>query len=235
MADRGGRTRGRPAGRVKIGIVAGLLVALFITLIDRYPVTWLGLSDGLGGGLIDSLLGFVPEVGLAMGVVFGLMARLAAPIDVQMVVSPVSLLKSNRANAIVYLLVGMLVLSVEFGLVNGVMRGPLTGLEVGLVFGFEVAFGAGPGYAMTFTAWGQWVALARIWLPLSGRLPWAVVAFLEDAYRRGALRQVGAVYQFRHARLQDYLAQRLGGEPEVTGAGPLPHGHQQKQIGLEEG
>jgi len=74
---------------------------------------------------------------------------------------------------------------------------------VGLVFGFEVAFGAGPGYAMTFTAWGQWVALARIWLPLSGRLPWAVVAFLEDAYRRGALRQVGAVYQFRHARLQD--------------------------------
>ena len=228
------RTQARPADRVKIGTAAGLLVALFIKLIDRYLVTRLGLNDDLGGGLIDSLLGFVPEVGLAMGVVFGVMARIEAPIDIETVVSPVSLLKSNRANAIVYLLVGMLVLSVEFGLVNGVMRGPLTGLEVGLVFGLEVALGAGPGYGMILTSWGRWVALARIWLPLTGRLPWAVVAFLEDAYRRGALRQAGAVYQFRHARLQDYLARPLRGEPEVTDARPLPHGHQQEQIELLE-
>ena len=30
---------------------------------------------------------------------------------------------------------------------------------------------------------------------------------LEDAYQRGVLRQAGAVYQFRHARLQDHLTQ----------------------------
>jgi hypothetical protein len=209
------RTQARPADRVKIGTVAGLLVALFIKLIDRYLVTRLGFNDGLGGGLIDSLLGFVPEVGVAMGVVFGVMARIEAPMHIETVVSPVSLLKSNRANAIVYLFVGMLVLSVEFGLVNGVMRGPLTGLEVGLVFGLEVTLGAGAGYGMILTSWGRWVALARLWLPLTGRLPWAVVAFLEDAHRRGALRQAGAVYQFRHARLQDYLAPRLRSEPEV--------------------
>ena len=30
--------------------------------------------------------------------------------------------------------------------------------------------------------------------------------FLADAYRRGVLRQSGAVYQFRHVRLQQHLA-----------------------------
>ncbi|MFI6358668.1 hypothetical protein ACIBJF_40075 [Streptomyces sp. NPDC050743] len=32
------------------------------------------------------------------------------------------------------------------------------------------------------------------------------MAFLDDAHRRGVLRQAGAVYQFRHARLQEQLA-----------------------------
>ncbi|MER8002678.1 hypothetical protein [Streptomyces sp. NPDC095613] len=49
--------------------------------------------------------------------------------------------------------------------------------------------------------------LSRVWLPLTGRLPWAVVTFLDDAYQRGVLRQAGAVYQFRHARLRSHLAQ----------------------------
>jgi hypothetical protein len=83
--------------------------------------------------------------------------------------------------------------------------GPLHNLEVGLVFGIEGAFGAGVGYGLCLTAWGQWVALARIWLPLTGRLPWRLVGFLDDACQRGALRRAGAVYQFRHARLQDRL------------------------------
>ncbi len=30
-----------------------------------------------------------------------------------------------------------------------------------------------------------------------------LISFLDDAHRRGVLRQVGAVYQFRHALLQD--------------------------------
>jgi hypothetical protein len=32
------------------------------------------------------------------------------------------------------------------------------------------------------------------------------IPFLEDARKRGILRTVGAVYQFRHATLQDQLA-----------------------------
>ncbi len=64
--------------------------------------------------------------------------------------------------------------------------------------------GAG-SYVLAFTAWGQWFVFARVWLPLTGRLPWDLVAFLEDAYHRGVLRQTGAVYQFRHLRLQHHL------------------------------
>jgi len=57
----------------------------------------------------------------------------------------------------------------------------------------------------SLTAWGRWLVFARVWLPLTGRLPWSVAGFLDDGCRRGVLRQVGAVYQFRHARLQTHL------------------------------
>jgi len=50
--------------------------------------------------------------------------------------------------------------------------------------------------------------VARLLLALFGRLPWSTMAFLAGAHDRGVLRQVGAVYQFRHARLTDRLAQR---------------------------
>ncbi|PPK70252.1 NACHT domain-containing protein [Actinokineospora auranticolor] len=43
------------------------------------------------------------------------------------------------------------------------------------------------------------------WL-LRGSLPRRLLSFLEDAHARGILRQVGAVYQFRHALLQQHLA-----------------------------
>jgi hypothetical protein len=79
------------------------------------------------------------------------------------------------------------------------------GLCMGLVLGLEGAFVGGLGYGLSLTAWGQWVALARIWLPLTRRLPWRLIAFLDDACQRGVLRQAGAVYQFRHARLQGHL------------------------------
>jgi hypothetical protein len=44
--------------------------------------------------------------------------------------------------------------------------------------------------------------------------------FLEDARERGVLRTVGPVYQFRHARLQDRLAnQAKKAYPEQQGIG----------------
>ena len=38
-------------------------------------------------------------------------------------------------------------------------------------------------------------------------MPLRIIRFLEDAHRRGILRTVGTLYQFRHARLQDRLAE----------------------------
>lgn len=43
-------------------------------------------------------------------------------------------------------------------------------------------------------------------LAFEGWLPWRLWRFLDDAHRRGVLRQAGAEYQFRHALLQDHLA-----------------------------
>ncbi|MFD8998162.1 hypothetical protein [Streptomyces abikoensis] len=63
---------------------------------------------------------------------------------------------------------------------------------------------AGP-LAFMLSAWG-WLFTTRLWFSRTGRLPWRLMAFLEEAHTRGALRQVGAVYQFRHARLQQQLA-----------------------------
>jgi hypothetical protein len=49
---------------------------------------------------------------------------------------------------------------------------------------------------------------ARIYLVTRRKVPWDLMMFLEDAHQhRGVLRQVGAVYQFRHIDLQRHLAQ----------------------------
>jgi GTPase SAR1 family protein len=62
------------------------------------------------------------------------------------------------------------------------------------------------------TAWPAY-ATARSWLALRRQLPWALTAFLKDAHQRGALRQAGAVYQFRHLELQHRLATRPQHQP----------------------
>ena len=49
-------------------------------------------------------------------------------------------------------------------------------------------------------------SVTRVWLALTGRLPWRLMTFLEDARHRGVLRQAGPVCQFRHALLQERLA-----------------------------
>ncbi|WP_158853358.1 hypothetical protein [Saccharothrix deserti] len=59
--------------------------------------------------------------------------------------------------------------------------------------------------ALNASAWAHYTS-ARLSLAARGRLPRRLQAFLADAHRLGILRQVGSVYQFRHARLQNHLA-----------------------------
>jgi hypothetical protein len=70
-------------------------------------------------------------------------------------------------------------------------------------------FGLAAGLTIFLSrAWGSYV-LSVIWFAMRGRTPLRLMRFLDDAHQRGVLRQAGAVYQFRHARLQDRLADKL--------------------------
>ncbi|MFE2974431.1 hypothetical protein [Streptomyces sp. NPDC059258] len=68
------------------------------------------------------------------------------------------------------------------------------GLIVGLVMGFKD------------TAWGVYT-VSRCCYALLGRVPFRLMAFLDDAYRLGVLRQSGASYEFRHVELERHLSQ----------------------------
>uniref|UniRef100_A0AAU2VQN8 Trypsin-like peptidase domain-containing protein n=1 Tax=Streptomyces sp. NBC_00008 TaxID=2903610 RepID=A0AAU2VQN8_9ACTN len=189
-----------------VGLCGGLIVALTLVLIDRGVIVPLGLPDGQGGGGLMTALLFLAEISLGGGLVFGLMAWLEVPVPPGTTVGPVDLLETNRRNVVYNLLAWTCVLGPLAGIIEGVQHGPLRGFLTGLVFGLVSAFAGGIGYGLTMTAWCQWVALCRIWLPLRGCLPWALIAFLDDAHERGVLLRSGAVYQFRHARLQDHLS-----------------------------
>lgn len=185
------------APRVGAGLVGGLL----------FGVLW-----ATGSGLFTAAVSDTPRVtliaaaynelalgtglGLATGLVAALGTGLEAVSDQATATRPTALLATNRINVLLQLTaVGVLI-----GVGYGAVLGPAPGLAAGLM----VPLGLG-----TMTAWGRWVVLVRIWLPLRGRAPWAMIAFLEDAYERGVLRQAGAVYQLRHDRIQTQLADRF--------------------------
>jgi hypothetical protein len=85
------------------------------------------------------------------------------------------------------------------GLVFPIAARPAAGFAAGAVFGLAVGLSI-----FMSRAWGSFV-LSVPWLTMRGQVPLRLVRFLDDAHRRGVLRQAGAVYQFRHARLQDRL------------------------------
>ncbi|GAA2807610.1 hypothetical protein GCM10010441_35450 [Kitasatospora paracochleata] len=145
--------------------------------------------------------------------VFGLLGALEAPLDTSSAATPSSLLAANRTVVAQQLLLLVPLLTITIAAIGQALvialqgaLGPLNWGMAGLETGAIAGIGGAAAYVFAFTAWGQWLALVRFWLPLTGRLPWNTSAFLDDAYHRGALRRCGAVYQFRHVRLQHHLA-----------------------------
>lgn len=195
LGDRVPTTRGRLVPRLLAGLAGGLVF---------------GMVNGLGHALVSGpgswpffALGYALVFGLSASLVGWLGTRFEAPLEIGSVVGPTELLDVNRAHVLIQSLLGGLV----FGSTVEILARGIPGLstEPPLVIGLTSWLVIGLGYWLSLTAWGQWVIFARLWLPLTGRLPWAVAHFLDDAYRRGVLRRSGAVYQFRHARLQDHL------------------------------
>ncbi len=220
---RGGFRRGQFGVRFRIGALGGAILG-FLLGIMRESVRALlaGQGRGIVVGIADAVV-FAVVFALAAGFVFGLMAVGETPLDIASAGSPAELLRVNRMTVLVQVLLfgpgfaavvtatSWLAVTSLNTLPPGYLFGltfewsPLSTLLFGLVGGVGGAF----GFVLALTAWGQWVVFARLWLPLTGRLPFAVQAFHDDAYRRGVLRRAGAVYQFRHARLQDHLAHRF--------------------------
>jgi hypothetical protein len=212
------RLRGRAGKRVwsrgLLGLAFGGAVGAAYGVV-RAMAFWLvtPLYEMTAGVLVDVGV-FALVFGLGAGLVFGLVAAMEAPLDVRSAGSPDDLIEANRRHVVGLVALFVPVFAVFVAAATGVVSGgltvlrfevvwsPTTALSLGLVCGV----GGGLAYVLSLTAWGQWVVFARVWLPLTGRLPWRLPAFLDDAYRRGVLRRAGAVYQFRHARLQDHFA-----------------------------
>jgi hypothetical protein len=199
-------------GNILNGVVCGLLAALlsglgFGTVLRlaarplrprprRGRIQLMRLLLGLTAGLIIAAV-FAVEMGPIFGILLGITASvvlgfvtLTAENDL---INPRQTLRNDRtsllAAAMPFVLLELLLVAVAgTDLMVWLLLGLITGLVLWLGF-----------------AWPRF-ALARLWLCTCGRLPWRLMHFLDDAHRRGVLRQVGAEYQFRHTRLHDDLA-----------------------------
>ena len=166
-----------------VGIASGLLMAL------RNP-------GNLGSQVSTGLL-----VGLLVGPAIGVLAVcLDTPSVLDRPVNPSSSLRLDRRAAITY--------SVGYAVAAGAAAWPAYGFDPG-TFGYGIIsviwFGFVFYLASFFSTASGRHMIASVWLWLQGRLPLRSTEFLDDAHTRGALRQIGAIYQFRHARLQDRL------------------------------
>lgn len=185
------------------------------------PVIWIvmmfmfGLAVGFPLSLKRDLLGGLSEsesspqgpleswrndrvFGFVVGLVVGFVAGLALGLTFGLVVVEVFVFEARLG-------LGFMV-----GLVLALVVGLLAGLPVGLVYGI-----------MSSVTWST--TLAWLQLQRSGRVPAVdLMSFLEDARDRGVLRTVGAVYQFRHATLQDQLARETTASPAISSAASLP-------------
>ncbi|MEV7124003.1 NACHT domain-containing protein [Kitasatospora griseola] len=212
----GARSCSEILARAGLGIAGGLAGGLGIGLLqgiarkflwdDPYALR-VGLVDAVAYGCVFAVVG---------GPVGAVMAWCEAPEVIESAPGPRELLaRSRKAVLLQSLLFAPLFgvgVAVAGWLAVKLLDGYLWGVRLdwtipgGLRFGLLTAFGVGLGSMLSLTAWGQWMVFACLWLPLTGRLPRTAMAFLEDAHRRGVLRKAGAVYQFRHTRLQQHFA-----------------------------
>ncbi len=163
------------------------------------------------GATLVVALDLTPVVALPFGLLF-LLGILAVPrITLRSDVSSLRPIATWRGDALHALTVGTI-----FGCVAGlaVMANwnpfsETTDFGPDRLLGGSVALGyytlAGIACAILAHSSGQ-IWIAALWLHAQARTPLRIIKFLEDARRRGIMRTVGAVYQFRHATFQERLA-----------------------------
>ncbi|MEU8183554.1 NACHT domain-containing protein [Micromonospora sp. NPDC049047] len=214
-----------------LGAAIGALAAAFVMV--RLPLTPTGLRGGphsgrrrpatrpvrprfrptygslgwLTGGVALVAAGWLAAGGRAAVVgatalllAWALDAWLDVPTDVTAAAGPLAVLRADRRAA----------------LLRASARGGIIGCPVAVLVDIRTGLAVTAAVALAsvlFTAWGRF-AVARAWFALRGELPIRLIGFLDDAHHRGVLRQIGGVYQFRHARLRERL---LTSSPDATG------------------
>jgi hypothetical protein len=165
------------------------------------------------------------SVGLASAFAGVALGGLARHIEVdESSLGPADVWRNDRNSGLVTALVTVLVLGLLALLTVGLVPGLVSvlasrlsvvlsvGLPVGLALGLGTALIAKRGLGNGASSPGTAVidtALATVHLAIKHKIPVRLIAFLEDARSRHLLRTVGPVYQFRHATLQDRLAQPI--------------------------
>ncbi|MFE6364116.1 NACHT domain-containing protein [Streptomyces sp. NPDC057806] len=171
----------------------------------------LALVPGMVWGLLINHFSANPFAGVAGGIVVSLpfMFR-ARPEELATAVGPTLLLQRDRHMSILQVLKFVLIAS---PLMAGAAHFGWDAYPVSASWAFATAPLAGTATAisavMHHNSWARFAAV-RHYLWLRRRLPRRLLPFLADAHaNRGVLRQVGAVYQFRHIGLQQRLASRV--------------------------
>jgi hypothetical protein len=164
-------------------------------------VSKLGLGAGCAAGV---------ATGLTVGCVSWALDQQSVRQDISSVASPMTAFLRDRKTAFFGIFIGAAIWAVftlQSVVLSRLSDGQWTQREL---LGAELGVSISILYFSYLTAWSAY-QMARIWLAFRRRLPWSLMSFLVDAHRRGVLRQVGAVYQFRHIELQRRLANRGSG------------------------
>ena len=192
---------------VAVGMISGLVVGLIFWLVASLAFGAVkGIAAGFAFGVSSGLLGWVG----------GWLACATKSLPEKNYTSPLTPRTSWRHVQGLALVTGLriaLVAGLVIWLGAGLTRGLVVELGGALVVGLM-------GVIITPQTWPASLAFAQ--LALRGETPARFAFFLEDARKRGVLRTVGPTYQFRHARLQDRLAQRAASARPVPGVAMQP-------------
>lgn len=124
--------------------------------------------------------------------------------------TPASTYHADRRTSLVMGLLAGLVAGVTSGLVAGLTAGSAFRITAGylpwLAIGTALGTGLVGGLAAALAGQAPLVMWSELALARRRRARVRFLRLLEDAVDRHVLRQAGAVYQFRHAELQDHLA-----------------------------
>ncbi|MFI9816593.1 hypothetical protein [Saccharothrix variisporea] len=147
-----------------------------------------------------------PVVGLTFGLAGWLAAGLVdwaeTPVTDDRPRDPVLTFRRDLRLVLLKAVVGGVALGIAFGVPDALTGGadPVAAVAVGVLVAVAIALGVGLHQAS-----GRYLVAVAV-LSVRRRVPVRLLGFLDDAHRLGVLRRSGAVYQFRHAALQDHLA-----------------------------